>query len=189
MTGKGSDAVCTFCGQTAGGKSSEQPNSCEYCGSSAGGYLRTVILPEAIGDSAVAYVEGATYPQILLRIARMLIDKHDDKLCGIAIIVMHMACEIATERSLSESFARKGIQYLEDPMAGFLNGYNIANDKVRNFYTSLTGDEIQNMPFWKKFIKSARRRNNIVHKGLSCSLEEAEESFKAVNDFLAHLTK
>lgn len=188
MTGK-SDAVCTFCGQTAGGESPEQPNPCEYCGSPAGGYLRTVILPEAIGDSAAAFVEGATYPQILLRIAWILLDKKDDKLCGIAILVMHTACEVATERSLSESFAKKGIRYLEEPLTGFLNGYNLADDKIRNLYTSLTGDKIEDRPFWKKFVKSARRRNQIVHEGLICSREDAEESFKAANDIIAHLTE
>ena len=151
--------------------------------------MRTVVLPEAIGDSAAAYVEGATYPQILLRIARILLDKNDDKLCGIAILVMHMACEVATERSLSESFAMKGIRNLEEPFTGFLNGYNLANDKIRNFYTSMTGDKIQDKPFWKKFIKSASRRNHIVHEGLICSREEAEESFKAVSDVIAHLAK
>jgi hypothetical protein len=151
--------------------------------------LRTVVFPEAIGDSAAAYVEGATYPQILLRIARILLDKNDDKLCGIAILVMHMACEVATERSLSESFASKGIRNLEEPFTGFLNGYNLANDKIRSFYTSLTGDKIQDKPFWKKFIKSAKRRNHIVHEGSICSREEAEESFKAVNDVIAHLAK
>lgn len=151
--------------------------------------MRTVLLPEAIGDSAAAYVEGATYPQILLRIAKILLDRKDDKLCGIAIIVMHMACEVATERFLSEAFAMKGVQYLEEPLAGFLGGYNLASDKIRGFYTSLTGDEIQDKPFWKKYILSARRRNLIVNKGLICNREEAEESFRAVKEFLAHLAK
>lgn len=188
MTRK-SDAACTFCGQTAGGESPEQPSPCEYCGSPAGGYLRTVILPEAIGESAAAFAEGATYPQILLRIARILLDKNDDKLCGVAILVTHTACEVATERSLSGSFAKKGIRYLEEPMTGFLNGYNLADDKLRNLYTSMTGDKIEEKPFWKKFVKSAIRRNRIVHEGLICNREEAEESFEAVNDIIAHLAE
>ena len=91
-----------------------------------------VNLTEAIAGAAVGYVEGATYPHILLSIARFLLARNDDKLCGLATIVAHLACEVAIERSLSDSFARKGIQSFEDAVADILNGYNLANDKVRN---------------------------------------------------------
>lgn len=189
MTGGKSGAACTFCGQPITGESPEQPNPCGYCSSLSGGYPHSVILTEAIGGSAVGYVEGATYPQILLGIARFLLGKNDDKLCGIATIVAHLACEVAIEQSLSDSFARKGIQSLEEPVADVLNGYNLANDKVRNLYTSLTGDEIQEQPFWGNFIRSAKRRDNIIRKGLIVGRSDAEESFKTANDFLAHLTE
>jgi len=96
---------------------------------------------------------------------------------------------VAIERSLSDSFARKGIQSLEESVADALNGYNIANDKVRNLYASLTGDEIQAQPFWGNFIRSAKRRDNIVRKGLIVGRSDAEESFKAANDFLAHMAR
>jgi hypothetical protein len=148
-----------------------------------------VILTEAIAGSAVGYVEGATYPQILLSIARFLLGKNEDKLCGLATIVAHLACEVAIERSLSDSFARKGIQFLEEPLAEVLNGYNLANDKSWNLYTSLTGDQIQEQPFWGNFIRSAKRRDNIIRKGLIIGRTDAEESIKAASDFLAHLTE
>jgi hypothetical protein len=146
-------------------------------------------LREAIAGSAAGYIEGATYPQILLSIARFLLDKNDDKLCGIATILAHVGCEVAIERSLSDSFAGKGIQSLEESVTDVLNGYNLANDKVRNLYTSLTGDEIQGQPFWGDFIRSAKRRGNILRKGLIVSRADAEESFKAANDFLAHVAR
>jgi hypothetical protein len=119
--------------------------------------------------------------------ARFLLDGNDDKLCGTATILAHVACEVAIERSLSDSFARKGIQSLEESVADALNGYNIAN--VRNLYASLTGDEIQAQPFWGGFIRSAKRRDNIVRKGLIVGRSDAEESFKAANDFLAHMAR
>ncbi|RJP23358.1 MAG: hypothetical protein C4529_04195 [Deltaproteobacteria bacterium] len=144
-------------------------------------------MTEAIGGPAAGYVEGATYPQILLSIARFLLDKNDDKLCGIATILMHLACEVAIERTLSDSFARKGIRSLEESVAGVLNGYNLANDKVRNLYTSLTHDEIQEQPFWEAFIRSAKRRDNIIRKALIVGRTDAEESFKATSDFLSHI--
>ena len=189
MTGEKSGAVCTFCGQRITGESTEQPNPCEYCSSLTGGYPHLVILTEAIAGSAVGFVEGATYPQILLSIARFLLDKNDDKLCGLATIMAHLACEVAIERSLSDSFARKGIQSLEETVTDILSGYNLANDKVRKLYTTLTGDEIQEQPFWGSFTRSAKRRDNIIRKGLIVGRTDAEESVKAADDFLVHLTE
>jgi hypothetical protein len=189
MTGEKSDAACTFCGQPITGESPEQSNPCEYCSSLSGGYPHLVNLTEAIAGSAVGYVEGATYPQILLSIARFLLARNDDKLCGLASIMAHFACDAAIERSLSDSFARKGIQSFEDAVADILNGYNLANDKVRNLYTSVTGDEIQEQPFWGNFIRSAKRRDNIIRKGLIVGRTDAEETIKTATDFLAHLTE
>jgi hypothetical protein len=148
-----------------------------------------VILTEAIAGSAVGYVEGATYPQILLSIAKALLGKNDDKLCGLATIMAHLACEVAIERSFSDSFARKGIQFLEGPVADVMNGYNLANDKVLNLYTTLTSDEIQERPFWSNFVRSAKRRDTIIRKGLIVGRTDAEETIKAASDFLAHLTE
>ena len=81
-----------------------------------------------------------------------------------------------------------GIRSFEDAVADILNGYNLANDKVRNLYTSVTGDEIQEQPFWGNFIRSAKRRDNIIRKGLIVGRTDAEESVKTASDFLAHLT-
>jgi len=185
--GEKSGAACTFCGQQITGEVPGQSNPCEYCSSPSGGYLHRIILTEAMGGPAAGYVEGATYPQILLSIARFLLDKNDDKLCGIATILVHVACEVAIERTLSDSFARKGIRSLEESVVGVLNGYDLANEKVRNLYTSLTGDQIQEQPFWEGFIRSAKRRDNIIRKELNVGRAAAEDSFKAANDFLAHL--
>ena len=167
----------------------EHANPCEYCSSVSGGYPHLVILTEALAGSAVGYVEGATYSQILLNIAKFLLDKKDDKLCGLATILSHLACEVAIERSLSDVFTRKGIQSLEESVADVLNGYNLANEKVRNLYASLTGDEIHAQPFWGNFIRSAKRRDNIIRKGSIVSRADAEESFKAANDFLAYMAR
>jgi hypothetical protein len=146
------------------------------------------VLTEENTGPAVGYVEGATYPHILLGVSRFLLGKKDDKLFGLATIVAHLACEVAVERFFSDFFARKGIQSLEETVADALNGYNLANDKVSKLFTSLTGDEIQRQPFWAAFVRSAKRRDNIIRKELIVGRADAEESIKAANDFLAHLT-
>ena len=187
MTGEKSRATCTFCGQPITGESPEQASPCEYCSSLTGGFPHLVMLTEAITGSAVNYVEGATYPQILLGISRFLLGKNDDKLCGLATIIAHLACEVAIERSLSDSFARKGIPSLEDTVPDVLNGYNLANEKIWNLYSSLSGDRIQDQPFFGNLVRSAKRRDNIIRKGLIVGRADAEESIEAANDFLAHL--
>ena len=90
---------------------------------------------------------------------------------------------------MSESFANKGIQYLEEPVVDLLNGYNLANQRIRNLYTALTGDKIQNQPFWEKYKESAVRRNRIIHRGATVGKAEAEESIKAASDLVHHLKK
>jgi hypothetical protein len=157
---------------------------CPNCGSTARAF--SVQAEVAATASATATVEIITYPQNLLGVARRLIE---DGQFSIAVIVAHMACEIAVERSLSESFSRKGIQYLEEPACDLLNGYNLANDRIRKLYSALTGDEIQTQPFWGRFKESATRRNLIIHQGVIVGKAEAEESFKAATDLVANLGK
>ena len=186
----GSTVACSECGTIINQSPSvslEERIPCPQCGSLARSF--SVNIADTIAISAEASVEVVTYPHTLLRTARSLIDGHSN-LYGIAIIVLHVACEIATDRSLSDSFARKGIQYLEDPVSDLLSGYNLANERIRNLYTALTGDDIQNQPFWQKFKESAKRRNEIVHKGrIVTDKTEAEESFYAVKALLSHLNK
>jgi hypothetical protein len=143
-------------------------------------------IPE--GSSKVARKDATviTYPQKLLALARKLID---DGEFGVAVVVAHIACEVAVERSLSEAFVAKGIPYLEDSITDFLRGYNLANERIRKFYTALTGDEVQKTTFWQKFTESATRRNNIVHSGATATKTEAEESYSAAEKLVAHLKK
>ena len=120
----------------------------------------------------------------MLQVARNLIDQGE---FSIAVIVVHMACEVATERSLSEAFGVRGMRNVEDAVVDFLNGYNLANGRIRKLYTALTGDDVQNAAFWQSFKVSATRRNNIMHGGLIVGQNEAEESHKAASDLVAHL--
>jgi hypothetical protein len=143
------------------------------------------ILDSVAADQRVP-VEFVTYPQRLLRLARRLIDEGE---FNIAVVAAHMACEIATEGSLSGAFLTRGIPDLEDPVMEFVNGHNLATPRIRELYTALTGDEVQKAVFWQKFKESAARRNNIIHAGAHAGKAEAEESYKAANDLVTHLKK
>ena len=127
-----------------------------------------------------------TYPQKLLALAQWLIDSGK---FSISVVVAHMACEVATDRTFTEVFKAKGIEYLEEPIEKLLPSNNLGNDKTRKVYTALTGDGIQNQPFWQRFTESATRRNRISHNGATVGLAEAEASLAVAKEFVAHLKK
>lgn len=189
MNNQSYSVTCTQCGQPIINEllsdRSEQRNPCPNCGFTA----RDCSIhaePIEITCFITAQVELITYPQNLLKFARNLIDEGQ---FSIAVVVAHMACEIATERLVSESFKQKDVEYLKEAVYEFLNGYNLANDKIRKLYTALTGDEIQKQPFWEKFKNSAKRRNRIVHEGITVKNVEAEESFQIAEDLVTHIQK
>ena len=134
------------------------------------------------GGHAVTIV--ITYPEALLTTAQRLIA---DGECSIAVVVAHMACEISAERALSRAFTANGIGYLDEAVDDLLPGYNLANDRVRNLYNAVTGNEIEKQSFWQTFKESATRRNRAVHKGKVVTKAEAETSFKAAKDLVAFL--
>ncbi len=135
-----------------------------------------------VGESATVVV--ITYPEALLTTAQGLIASGE---FSIAVVVAHMACEISAERALSRTFAAKGIEYLEESVEDLLPGYNLANDRVRNLYNAVSGDQIQKQSFWQAFKESATRRNQAVHKGRIVTKGEAEASYKAASDLVAYL--
>jgi hypothetical protein len=98
-----------------------------------------------------------------------------------------MACEIAVEKALGLGFGRRGIPDLEEPIEAFMNGYNLANDRIRNVYVALTKDDVHKEVFWEEFKVSASRRNAIMHKGAQATKDQAEASLKAAVDLVAHL--
>ena len=104
-----SDAIPVVCGQCGEPITDEFPSGdptqrkpCPKCGSTT----RTFSVQAHFTGSAKVAVQAqvVTYLQNLLSLARTLIDEGR---FSIAVIVAHMACEIATERSLAEAFATK----------------------------------------------------------------------------------
>ena len=180
--------VCNKCGASITGEPpSENPAErkvCPRCGSMTREYSLQAEPGhyEVTGASIAAVV--ITYPEALLTTAQGLIAGGD---FSIAVVVAHMACEISAERALSRTFAAKGIEYLGESVGDLLPGYNLANERVRNLYNALTGDQIQKQSFWKAFKESASRRNAAVHKGSIMTKEEAEASYKAASDLVAYL--
>ena len=181
----GESSVCGACGEPIIGEDPAQRKPCPKCGSTSRKFGLSLHVTSS--SSVTVQAEVVTYPQRLIAMARSLIDEGQ---FSFAVVVSHTACEIATERSLYEAFAAKGLQDLQDWVQSLNYGYNLANDRIRRLYTALTGDEIQKeQPFWSKFKKSADRRNRIVHKGVIVEKPDAEESYKAADELVARLKK
>jgi hypothetical protein len=106
---------------------------------------------------------------------------------GFAVIVAHTACELGTERAISQSFAASGVGYLEEPVADFIFTYNLKTERVRNLYSALRGRRVQEQPFWPEFTKSVKRRNSVFHDGKFVTKSEAEASLAAASDLVAYL--
>ncbi len=180
---------CVACGEpiveNLTGDDRPAGNSCPKCGGTARRVEFSVSL--AAGRATVSgELSVTTYPQILLATASDLFDRGE---FGIAIVVAHMASEIATERAVSHAFAKKSVQYLEEPVLDFVNGYNLSTLRNRKLYTALTDDLIAEQPFWQAFIESANRRNGIMHRGKIASKAEAEASLSCVRALVTHLNQ
>ncbi len=179
---------CAQCGFVIGDESpSGDPahrKPCPQCGSTARDSLLSASV--TVHASVSADLTVVTYPQTLLSTAQTLIEGGQ---FGIATVVCHMACEVAVERSLSAAFASKGLQYLEDAVEDLLNGYNLANSRIRVLYSALTGDAIELQDFWQQFKESAKRRNEIIHKSRVVTKAEAMDSHQAASAVVSHLKK
>ena len=178
------DTFCAACNQPIQNEPSAERKPCPKCGSLTRHFEDSVEETCHVSDSFDATVK--TYPQTLLDTARDLLEREQ---VGIAIVVAHMACEVAAERSIAEAFQAKALTYLEDPILAFVNGFNLAAPRIRELYSALTGDEIQKQPFWQAFKTSATLRNSIVHNGKIVGRSDAEASLTAAIAIVAHLKK
>lgn len=178
--------LCGQCGEPILGESpdgSSERRPCPKCGSLTRNFQASAVTFAASSCSAAGTV--VTYQQRLLMVAQGLIDSGE---FSVAIVVVHMACEIATERALSNAFVTKGVDYLKDWAVKNL-GYNLNNDRVHSLYTRLTGDAVNQTSFWSGFETSSKLRNDIIHAGVIASKQNAEDSLHAGESLVAHLKK
>jgi hypothetical protein len=137
-------------------------------------------------SGAAAVVSFSTYPQRLITLAESLAAQDE---FSIAVVVAHMAAEIAASRKLGEAFEARGIADLEDAITGFFSGSNLANDRIRSLYSVLTTDSLTAQPFWADFKKSCQLRNEIAHSGVIAARADAEMAIKAASSLIKHLGK
>ena len=101
-----------------------------------------------------------TYPQKLLAVAKGLIDAGE---YSIAVVVAHIACEVAADRAFTKAFAAKGLDYLEEPIGAYFSGSRINRGRNQKLYTALTEDRIQDEPFWPRYLTSLDL-NHVIYR-------------------------
>jgi hypothetical protein len=104
-----------------------------------------------------------------------------------AIVTAQTACEVCTAVVFTAVLRAKGVVSLTDPLRNLISSYSLANDKVRDLYVALSGDRIQDKPFWSDFKAHAKLRMNIVHGGHSATAEDADKSIATVEKVIDHL--
>lgn len=180
------DTFCAGCDRAIDDEASDNRKPCPACGSTGRRYSLTLSGALTVTSSLKAELQVKRYPEVLLDTARQLIERQE---FGVATVVVHMACEVATDHALSGLFKANGVGHLEESVGEFLNGFNLANQKLRGLYNSLSREAIEQQPFWHGFVDSARRRNGIMHKGARATEAEARESLRVGEALVQHLQK
>ena len=115
---------------------------------------------------------------------------------ALMVVLAEVVCEAFTIWALEELFKKKNLEALWKTLYGQNKRryQDICDPRVHSIYTALSGDQItQRVPLWEKLMQHNNRRNALVHPGPSASTAaipsqpEAEESIKAVEDYIQHV--
>jgi hypothetical protein len=133
-------------------------------------HLNVTDAPEpyqALLNSAVAWHEQGQYKE--------------------AVIIAQTALELFTEKTLGHLYQVRHIEYLKPQFEHLLINYNIGNTKVSGLYMALSGDDINQAPFWSAVNDHVELRNRLVHDGQDATEPESKRSLKAVQALIAHI--
>jgi hypothetical protein len=104
-----------------------------------------------------------------------------------AVILAQIALELFTEKVLGHLYHTRHIEYLKPDFEHLLINYNLGNGKVSSLYMTLSGDHINQEPFWKNLTDHVELRNRLVHDGEDATQEQSAASLKAVKALIAHV--
>jgi hypothetical protein len=170
--------TCTDCGSPKQGQDWPCPN----CGS-----VRSTVHAAGRAQSFSSATATATiipYSDTLLAKSRELIDNSD---FNIAVVVALIACEIGVESTVSLIVDNKALGYLQEII---FDNYSLASPRTLKIFNALTGEEVQQLPFWRDFLNSVTLRNKTVHRRAgTVTREQAEDAHRAAGELLAYLKK
>lgn len=97
---------------------------------------------------------------------------------GLAVIVAQTACEVFVEATIAD-LIRKRNDPLADALGEMLRGYSFMDDRSRAVWRALTGESVEQQPFWADYKAHVERRNAVAHRGYEANAEEAAASIHA----------
>jgi ribosomal protein S12 methylthiotransferase accessory factor YcaO len=137
--------------------------------------------------SASVAATKISFPQSLLNSAANLLAKDDKLSLSMAVVLCHTACDIAADRALAEALEKRSLGHTQAPLRAMFSGYSPKNDRIWDFYCTLTGDDIKQRPFWQKVVNSSKCRDGIIHSGKFATTKQATEAHKGAVEFVKHL--
>ncbi len=148
-------------------------------------YQPAYYQPAQLGVLAARLEEIDFHKQLLGKANQYLKDGQNET----AVVFAQAACEMCTEYVLTLLFQVRGVPFLSEPVLDLFQVRSIFNKGLRKIYTALSRDSVQHTPFWQKLRHHYKRRNKIVHKGARCTKREAEESIRAVGQYIRHVDR
>lgn len=124
--------------------------------------------------------------QSLLSSAEAALADGDHK---VAVILAQSAVELFTAKILVYLYRERDVEYLKRPFEHLLINYNIGNSKVSELYMALSGDPINQQPFWAQFTDHVQLRNDLIHDGADATPDQAKASLEAVTAVIDHIVK
>jgi HEPN domain-containing protein len=97
----------------------------------------------------------------------------------LAVIKAQTACELLVAETL---FSLLRLKHPDVDHASLIRRPATLNDKQsKALLQLLTGERVQDAQWWPKYVAHGRRRNAIVHDGLTIKHEDAQESIEVMN--------
>ncbi len=185
MTQITTDTFCGECGAPIYNEDSANRMPCPNCSSTKRTYHLTASVTVSVSVSADA--RKISYPQSFLDTAREWIKGDVEALHSMAVIICHVARELATDRALSSAFQKLGNAALKQVIRKRIKSNRMGTPETRKLYTSLTGDKIEDQGFWQDYQESIKRRDNVAHNGILVSKKEAEQTHATTSELVRHL--
>ena len=104
----------------------------------------------------------------------------------LSIIISHTACEVYTARVFGRLIEHRGLSRRD---LNLPQNYDMAKDKLRQIYISLTGEKIQDQDpaNWQRFKEGTKLRHQVVHAGFMPTKADAELFLTAVKTLMQQM--
>jgi hypothetical protein len=104
---------------------------------------------------------------------------------ALAVIRTQTACELLVAETFEKLLASKYPDLRSEHL--IRRPSTLADKTSLALLQLLTGRRIQDEPWWPTYVEHRKRRNSIVHEGVTISHEDAQASIAAMNDLHAWL--